>query len=44
MHGFDEFLGSLYHLNANEEPENLDYPKKPEFRKKYAPRGVPAQG
>ena len=40
MHGFDEFLGSLYHLNANEEPENLDYPKNPEFRKKYGPRGV----
>ena len=40
MHGFDEFLGSLYHLNANEEPENLDYPKNPEFKKKYGPRGV----
>jgi arylsulfatase A-like enzyme len=40
MHGFDEFLGSLYHLNAEEEPENLDYPKSPEFRKKYGPRGV----
>ncbi len=41
MHGFDEFLGSLYHLNANEEPENEDYPKDPEFRKKHAgPRGV----
>jgi arylsulfatase len=40
MHGFDEFLGSLYHLNANEEPENIDYPKNPEFRKKYGPRGV----
>jgi arylsulfatase A-like enzyme len=40
MHGFDEFLGSLYHLNANEEPENLDYPKNPEFLKKYGPRGV----
>jgi arylsulfatase A-like enzyme len=40
MHGFDEFLGNLYHLNAQEEPENLDYPKNPEFRKKYAPRGV----
>ena len=40
LHGFDEFLGNLYHLNAQEEPENLDYPKDPEFRKKYAPRGV----
>jgi len=40
MHGFDEFLGNLYHLNAEEEPENMDYPKNPEFRKKYGPRGV----
>jgi len=40
MHGFDEFFGSLYHLNAEEEPENLDYPKNPEFRKKFGPRGV----
>ena len=40
MHGFDEFYGSLYHLNANEEPENLDYPKDPAFLKKYGPRGV----
>lgn len=40
MHGFDEFLGNLYHLNAEEEPENLDYPKDPAFRKKYGPRGV----
>jgi arylsulfatase len=40
MHGFDEFVGSLYHLNAEEEPENLDYPKDPEFRKKFGPRGV----
>jgi arylsulfatase len=40
MHGFDEFVGSLYHLNAEEEPENIDYPKTPEFRKKYGPRGV----
>jgi arylsulfatase len=40
MHGFDEFLGNLYHLNAEEEPENIDYPKNPEFRKKYGPRGV----
>ena len=40
MHGFDEFLGNLYHLNAEEEPEHPDYPKDPEFRKKYGPRGV----
>ena len=39
-HGFDEFFGNLYHLNAEEEPENLDYPKNPEFRKKFGPRGV----
>jgi arylsulfatase A-like enzyme len=39
-HGFDEFYGNLYHLNAEEEPENADYPKNPEFRKKYGPRGV----
>jgi len=32
-HGFDEFFGNLYHLNAEEEPENPDYPKNPEFRK-----------
>jgi arylsulfatase len=40
VHGFDEFLGNLYHLNAEEEPENRDYPKDPEFRKKFGPRGV----
>ncbi|MEM9660144.1 MAG: sulfatase-like hydrolase/transferase, partial [Planctomycetota bacterium] len=39
-HGFDEFYGNLYHLNAEEEPEHRDYPKDPEFRKKYGPRGV----
>jgi len=39
-HGFDEFFGNLYHLNAEEEPEQEDYPKDPEFRKKYGPRGV----
>jgi arylsulfatase len=39
-HGFDEYFGSLYHLNASEEPENLDYPKDPEFLKKFGPRGV----
>src|SRR5262247_1389982 len=40
VHGFDEFFGNLYHLNAEEEPENADYPKNPEFRKKFGPRGV----
>ncbi|MFI3188428.1 MAG: arylsulfatase [Methylococcales bacterium] len=40
MHGFDEFYGNLYHLNAEEEPELPDYPKDPEFRKKFGPRGV----
>jgi arylsulfatase len=40
MHGFDEFFGNLYHLNAEEEPELPDYPKNPEFRKKFGPRGV----
>lgn len=40
MHGFDEFLGNLYHLNAEEEPENRNYPRDPEFRKKFGPRGV----
>jgi len=39
-HGFDEFFGNLYHLNAEEEPENPDYPDDPEFRKRFAPRGV----
>ena len=39
-HGFDEFYGNLYHLNAEEEPEHVDYPKDPEFRKKWGPRGV----
>ncbi len=40
VHGFHEFYGSLYHLNAEEEPENPDYFKNPEMRKKYATRGV----
>ena len=40
MHGFDEFFGNLYHLNAEEEPEYPDYPKDPEFKKKFGPRGV----
>src|SRR6476469_4647026 len=40
VHGFDEFYGNLYHLNAEEEPELRDYPKDPAFRQKYGPRGV----
>jgi arylsulfatase len=40
VHGFDEFFGNLYHLNAEEEPESPDYPKDPSFRKKFGPRGV----
>ncbi len=40
VHGFDEFFGNLYHLNAEEEPENADYPKNPEFKKRFGPRGV----
>ena len=39
-HGFDEFFGPLYHLNASEEPENPDYPRDPSFVKKFGPRGV----
>ncbi|WP_236545181.1 arylsulfatase [Tropicimonas marinistellae] len=39
-HGFDEFFGNLYHLNAEEEPENPDYPKDPAFRQQFGPRGV----
>jgi len=40
VHGFDEFFGNLYHLNAEEEPYYDTYPKDPEFRKKFGPRGV----
>jgi arylsulfatase len=39
-HGFDEFFGNLYHLNAEEDPENHFYPQDPEFRKRFGPRGV----
>jgi arylsulfatase len=39
-HGFDEFFGNLYHLNAEEEPENVDYPQDPAFRERFGPRGV----
>src|SRR3979409_2566826 len=40
VHGFDEFFGNLYHLNAEEEPENPDYPKNPAFKAQFGPRGV----
>jgi len=40
VHGFDEFLGNLYHLNTHEEPEDPDYPKDPAFSAKFGPRGV----
>ena len=40
VHGFDEFYGALYHLNASEEPEQPDYPKDPAFLAKFGPRGV----
>jgi arylsulfatase len=40
VHGFDEFYGNLYHLNAEEEPERPDYPKDPQFHEKFGPRGV----
>jgi arylsulfatase A-like enzyme len=40
VNGFDEFFGNLYHLNAEEEPELPDYPKDPEYLKRFGPRGV----
>jgi arylsulfatase A-like enzyme len=40
VHGFDEFFGNLYHLNAEEEPEQRTYPRDPAFRAKFGPRGV----
>lgn len=40
VNGFDEFMGNLYHLNAEEEPELPDYPKDPAYRKAFGPRGV----
>ncbi|WP_444436216.1 arylsulfatase [Pseudomonas sp. A6] len=40
VHGFDEFFGNLYHLNTEEEPEDVDYPSDPGFKKRYGPRGV----
>ncbi len=39
-HGFDEFFGNLYHLNAEEDPESENYPKDPRFRERFGPRGV----
>jgi arylsulfatase A-like enzyme len=40
VHRFDEFFGNLYHLNAEEEPDNPDYPKDPAFKARFGPRGV----
>src|ERR1700760_1747782 len=40
VHGFHDFFGNLYHLNAEEEPEHLDYPKNPQFKQRFGPRGV----
>src|SRR5215217_962014 len=40
VHGFDEFFGNLYHLDAEDEPEHPNYPKAPEFRQRFGPRGV----
>ena len=40
VHGFDEFFGNLYHLNAEEEPEDPQYPKDPRFKQMFGPRGV----
>ena len=40
VHGFDEFFGNLYHLNAEEEPEDADYPKDPRYKEQFGPRGV----
>jgi len=40
VHGFDEFFGNFYHLNAEQEPENPDYPKDPKFKEMFGPRGV----
>src|SRR5512145_2263095 len=40
VHGFDEFFGNLYHLNAEEEPELPDYPKDPKFKERFGPRGA----
>jgi arylsulfatase len=40
VHGFDEFFGNLYHLNAEEDPEDFNYPRDPKFAEMFGPRGV----
>ncbi len=40
VHGFDEFFGNLYHLNAEEDPEDFNYPRDPKFKEMFGPRGV----
>jgi arylsulfatase A-like enzyme len=40
VHGFEEFFGNFYHLNAEQEPEHPDYPKDPKFKERFGPRGV----
>ena len=40
VHGFDEYFGNLYHLNAEEDPEDFTYPRDPKFRETFGPRGV----
>src|SRR6185369_11293359 len=40
VHGFDEFFGNLYHLNAEEEPEDADYPRDPRYKEQFGPRGI----
>jgi arylsulfatase len=40
VHGFDEFFGNLYHLNAEEDPEDFNYPRDPRFKERFGPRGV----
>jgi arylsulfatase A-like enzyme len=40
VHGFDEFFGNLYHLNAEEDPEDFNYPREPRFKQLFGPRGV----
>jgi arylsulfatase len=40
VHGFDEFFGNLYHLNAEEDPEDVNYPRDPKFKELFGPRGV----
>src|SRR5580704_9032304 len=40
VHGFDEFFGNLYHVNAEEDPEDFNYPRDPKFAEMFGPRGV----